>query len=108
VRFQALLAPLAAGGPAPETLVDLEVNPRARVEDRRWIPVDADLSAWAGATVRLTLRTTPRADLDHDWAGWGNPVVVVRESARPRPRRSAAAAFLPPIALASGDAAPPR
>jgi hypothetical protein len=30
----------------------------------------------------LTLRTLPREDLSFDWAGWANPVVVVRETAR--------------------------
>ena len=49
------------------------------------MPVEVDLSAWAGQTVRLTLRTEPREDLTHDWAGWGNPVLVVREQARAQP-----------------------
>jgi hypothetical protein len=66
------------------------VNPRARLEQRRWLPVEADLSQWAGTTVRLTLRTLPRDDLSFDWAGWGNPVIAVRETARAHPSSVAA------------------
>ncbi|MDQ3701237.1 MAG: hypothetical protein M3442_09990, partial [Chloroflexota bacterium] len=69
----------------PVTILDRTVNPRARTEERDWIPVEADLSPWAGQTVRLTLRTLPLDDLSNDWAGWGNPVVAVRDQARSRP-----------------------
>lgn len=39
-----------------------------------WRPAVADLSAWAGRTVRLTLATGPGPDGDGggDWAGWGH------------------------------------
>jgi hypothetical protein len=66
-------------------VLDRVVNPRARTEQRRWVPVEADLSPWAGETVRLALRTDARADGFFDWAGWGNPVVAVRDFARARP-----------------------
>ena len=49
------------------------------------MPVEVDLSAWAGQAVRLTLRTEPREELTNDWAGWANPVVAVREQARAQP-----------------------
>jgi hypothetical protein len=87
VRFTAAVAPLdGQGQPGGQTTVlDRAVNPRARTEERQWVPVEVDLSAWAGQTVRLTLRTEPREDLTNDWGGWGNPVVVVREEARAQP-----------------------
>jgi hypothetical protein len=86
VRYQATVAALdAAGGMGPLVLVlDRSINPRARAEHRRWVPVEADLSPWGGQTIRLTLGTTPGDELSYDWAGWANPVVVVRELARVR------------------------
>jgi hypothetical protein len=89
VRFVAVVTPLGSDGQATtaatKTVIDREVNPRANREDRRWLPVEADLSPWGGQTVRLTLQTLPRDDLNYDWAGWGNPIVATRDSARERP-----------------------
>jgi hypothetical protein len=87
VRFQAAVTPLGSQSQSGTEVVvlDRSVNPRARTEDRGWVPVEADLSPWAGTTIRLTLRTFPRDDLTFDWSGWANPVVVVRETARSRP-----------------------
>lgn len=84
MRFLVTVAPLAPNGePGPETVVlGRDLNPRSFNEERRWVPVAADLSPWGGSTVRLTLRTFPRNDLTYDWGGWGTPIVVVRESAR--------------------------
>jgi hypothetical protein len=81
VRFTASVAP-AAGGTAERLVVDRVLNSRANQDDRAWVPVDADLSPWAGQTVRLTLRTDPRGELSFDWSGWANPIVYVRDSAR--------------------------
>jgi hypothetical protein len=78
-------APGAEAEQPATVALDRTLNPRARVEDRRWVPVVVDLSPWAGETVRLRLRTLPRDDLAFDWSGWGNPVVFVRESARAYP-----------------------
>ncbi len=87
VRFQVLAGTVdASGAESGQVLVlDEEVNPRARAGDRRWLPVAADLSEWAGRTVRIRLQTHPRDDLTYDWAGWANPVIFVRESARGEP-----------------------
>ncbi|CAA9262807.1 MAG: hypothetical protein AVDCRST_MAG77-2769 [uncultured Chloroflexi bacterium] len=91
VRFQVMLQPLGApdgaapAAPAtavPQLLLDRVVNPRADQDVRRWTPVLVDLTPWAGRTVRLTLSTSQRGDLSFDWAGWGNPVVVVADTAR--------------------------
>jgi hypothetical protein len=81
VRFQALVAPR---GGATDVALDVTLNPRGVPAHRRWVPVEADLSRWAGRDVRLTLRSLPRDELSFDWAGWANPVVYVRESARVR------------------------
>jgi hypothetical protein len=84
VRLEVSVAPLDEAGVARAATVVLDevVNPRAQTGQRRWLPVVADLSPWAGHTVRLTLHTDARADPTFDWAGWGDPVVFVRESAR--------------------------
>ena len=86
-RFQALVSRLDAAGREgpPAVVLDRVINPRARTEHRRWVPVEADLSPWGGSTIRLVLRTLPGDDLNFDWAGWANPVVAVRDFARVRP-----------------------
>jgi hypothetical protein len=97
VRYQVLVGPRPAGAPsagpaslddAGAVVLDRQVNPRADSEVRRWVPVVADLSPWAGTTVRVTLRTLPREDLTYDWSGWANPVVEVFDAARDRPPAS--------------------
>jgi hypothetical protein len=87
VRFQVLVSTLdAAGAETGQTIVlDEQVNPRAQSSHRRWLPAAADLSRWAGSTVRVRLQTHPRADLTYDWSGWANPVIFVRETARAEP-----------------------
>jgi tetratricopeptide (TPR) repeat protein len=65
---------------------------RVRVEDQEvfshtlrpqearagWWPARADLTPWAGRTVRLTLSLDPNpaGDTDGDWAGWGDVQLV--------------------------------
>ena len=55
-----------------------------RPEEARagWWPARADLTPWAGRTVRLTLTLDPgpAGDTNGDWAGWGDVQVV--EAAR--------------------------
>jgi hypothetical protein len=84
VEYQALVAPVDASGRTREPAVVLArvVNPRANREERKWLPVEVDLSPWKGTRVQLTLRTLPRDDLSYDWAGWANPVVSVLVSDR--------------------------
>ncbi len=87
LRFQASVAPLSPSGAegTAAIVLDRSLNPRAQPGERRWVPVEADLTPWGGQTVRLELRTLPEDDLSFDWGGWGNPVIVVREFARERP-----------------------
>ncbi len=77
VRFVVHVTP---GDGSAVTLIDAEVNPRARGEQRRWIDVLADLRPWAGRRVRLSMRTEPREDPLNDWAGWGEPVIAQLDS----------------------------
>ena len=84
VRFvvEAQVEHQSVSGASPSVLLDRRVNPRARTEERGWNDVTVDLADYAGKRVVLSLRTDPVEDLNYDWAGWGNPVVVVRRSAR--------------------------
>jgi hypothetical protein len=86
VEFVASVAAVDRRGQAgPESVVvDRDFNPRSKGEQHKWVPVSADLSRWSGSTIRVTLRTLPREDTTYDWAGWGNPVIYVRDSARAR------------------------
>lgn len=51
------------------------VDPKHQQQDKQWIPVQADLSSFAGKLVRIILVTGsgPAGDLRYDWAGWGAP-----------------------------------
>ena len=58
-------------------LLDRSLNPRAKTEERIWNDVAVPLSQFADQRIRLTLRTEARGEPPFDWAGWGNPVIVV-------------------------------
>jgi hypothetical protein len=74
VRFVVAVAP---EGGAPVEAYAQRLNPRAHADERRWVEARVPLGAYAGRAVALTLRTEPAADPRYDWAGWGNPLVVV-------------------------------
>ncbi|HET7767450.1 MAG TPA: hypothetical protein VFN74_01670, partial [Chloroflexota bacterium] len=80
VRFTVSVTPVSGGALA--LVLDQTVNPRATAEHRKFVPVVADLSPWAGRTVRLTLATDPRDETSFDWAGFANPVITVVDTAR--------------------------
>ena len=44
-------------------------------------PIDheVDLSAWAGQTIRLTLRVGAQGNERYDWANWVRPQIFVEE-----------------------------
>lgn len=74
VMFRVQVAP--AGG-RPAELLARHVNPQMRA-DRRWIPIDLDLSPYAGQAVDVTFVTEPSRtgvppDGSYDWALWGEP-----------------------------------
>jgi hypothetical protein len=79
VRFMALVS----DGRASDELFIQDVNPFANQNDRRWIPVMVDLSAYAGEDVDIMLNTygSPPGrpgDVRNDLAVWGTPEIVIR------------------------------
>ncbi|MBI3970109.1 MAG: hypothetical protein HY332_02365 [Chloroflexi bacterium] len=97
VRF---IVEVARANGQTDQLYAQRLNPRAHEDERRWVEVRLPLGTYAGQEIRLTLRTEPVDDVRYDWAGWGNPLVVVdpgilRPPNGPRPPASLAAAELP-------------
>lgn len=71
------------------TLVEAtrDVDPTARPEDRRWLPLELALPPLAAdAEAVLELRTSLPPDVTPDfcWALWGDPVLLVGDGAAPR------------------------
>jgi hypothetical protein len=54
------------------------LDPKKRPSDRRYVPVEVDLSELAGEIVELRLATGPgpAGDLTCDWGGWIEPIIV--------------------------------
>jgi hypothetical protein len=54
------------------------IDPKHQEQDKNWLPVRVDLSAFAGKLVRVILVTGsgPAGDRQNDWAGWGQPRLV--------------------------------
>jgi hypothetical protein len=67
----------------------------SRKAGRRWTPLEADLSAWAGERVTLRLELVPDGPIDDgaDLVWWGSPRIALPppESASPAPDGDAAA-----------------
>ena len=68
---------IATAGSPPIEIYGQRLNPRANVDERRWVEVRLPLAAYLGKSIEITLRTDPVDDVRNDWAGWGNPMVVV-------------------------------
>jgi hypothetical protein len=51
------------------------IDPKNKIEDRKWYDERIDLSKYEGEEVLLTFITSPGPsnNTDHDWAGWGDP-----------------------------------
>jgi hypothetical protein len=65
-----------------DELVRQHVDPQSNANDRRWVPLTVDLSAYGGLTVDLVFNTNSslpgRGDNPaNDWAVWGAPEVYV-------------------------------
>jgi hypothetical protein len=58
-----------------QQLFSAYIDPKKNAVDRRWYPVNIDLSSYAGKTIRLIFETGtgPAGDYRYDWAGWGEP-----------------------------------
>lgn len=66
-----------------DDLVRQNVDPQNNEGDRRWIPIEVDLSSYGGLSVDLIFNTNSsmpgRADnAANDWAVWGTPEIVVQ------------------------------
>jgi hypothetical protein len=70
VHFVVEVAPTDGNG-GTRTVLFQRVNPRAHLDERRWVEVRADLGEWAGRDIDLVLRTEPVDTVAYDWAGWG-------------------------------------
>ena len=71
---------IATAGSRPIEVYGQRLNPRANTEERRWVEVRLPLASYLGQSIEITLRTDPVEDVRNDWAGWGNPMVVVDHS----------------------------
>jgi hypothetical protein len=51
------------------------IDPKHQQQDRRWLPIEVNLSTFKGKLVRLILvvNSGPAGDQRFDWAGWGEP-----------------------------------
>lgn len=66
-----------------DELVKQHVNPRLNPSERRWIPLEVDLSQYAGSQVDLIFNTNASLpgqgdDAGYDWAVWGEPELFIR------------------------------
>lgn len=73
---------VSEGGKYAELLMR-DLDPARIPEHRHWVPVDLDLSPFAGRRVDLVFRTEGSppdrpADYRNDWARWGAPRLVAR------------------------------
>ena len=71
-----------SSGKSDGVIFRLEVNgvqqfQRLILQDRRWRPMQVDLTADAGKNIRLTLMTNPNQNSASDWAVWGGPEVLL-------------------------------
>ncbi len=60
---------------ATEVLFSKYIDPKNIPSDRRWHPVDLDLSRFDGKEISISLSTGagPEGNSDFDWAGWAEP-----------------------------------
>ena len=59
------------------TVLSRLVDPANRAEDRRWVPLEADLSSYAGRGVEIVLETRGYETTgDVDRAYWGSPTIT--------------------------------
>jgi len=66
-----------------DELLNQHVDPRHNANDRGWLPVDIDLSAYAGQKVKLIFNTNtnlPTREVNgaYDQSMWGEPAIISR------------------------------
>ncbi len=74
VRFS---VDIASDGHDASPACAIRLNHRANEDERQWIEVRIPLGGYVGRRIEITLRTDPVGDVRNDWAGWGNPLVVI-------------------------------
>jgi 4-amino-4-deoxy-L-arabinose transferase-like glycosyltransferase len=54
------------------------INPRENIEDRTWLNYEINLNDYAGKRVTICFADNagPTGNAYHDWAYWGNPVIL--------------------------------
>ncbi|HML03702.1 MAG TPA: glycosyltransferase family 39 protein [Candidatus Bathyarchaeia archaeon] len=54
------------------------INPRENIEDRNWLNYEINLNQYAGQNVTICFadNSGPNGNAYHDWAYWGNPVIL--------------------------------
>jgi len=57
-------------------LLEQRLSPGAVLDHRSWVPLRADLSRFAGQGVALRLTIDPGDSPVHDYAFWGNPMIL--------------------------------
>lgn len=65
VTFKISAAPI-------QTLFARDIDPKNNVADRKWHPLDIDLSQFRNDQILLSFHTAPDANRTFDWAGWGD------------------------------------
>lgn len=60
-----------------QVLFSRYLDPHLYPADRQWVPVEIDLSRFAGTRINLTLETGagPEGNESYDWAGWAYPQI---------------------------------
>ena len=61
-----------------QTVFSQYIDPKHNPADQQWRHYSVDLSEYAGQAIQVILETNsgPAGDLQFDWAGWGDPVLV--------------------------------
>ncbi len=69
-----------AGAAPPQRVWSALIDPFGHPEQRAWLPVDVDLSAFAGQTVDLILKNGPgpAGNAYADWCLWADPALAVQ------------------------------
>lgn len=61
------------------TIFESYIDPKQNLDDRYWHPMILDLTEHQGTTISIVLKTEagPNNDNRFDWAGWGDPAIIV-------------------------------
>ncbi len=63
-----------------DLLWEQDLNPVQKEEDRRWFAHRVDLGKYSGKEVKLVFETSSKKNAEHDMPGWGNPMIIPKDS----------------------------